>query len=440
MISRFVLLAFLLFSTLGLVPALAAPARPAASSGLPSVQVQVHDVGEQIKLVMDWKGQVAAHVRSALGGHGQMVIRLSPARLEGGNRKLPVRRGLIGVIEAVQIDATTVRILIPVMAPPVYTSSTRGPAGGLQLLISTMEVDRGASSPAPQPAATASPSPAPQPAATASPSPAPQPAATASPSPAPQPAATASPSPAPQPAATASPSPAPQPAAMASPSPAPQPAAMASPSPAPQPAAMASPSPAPQPAAMASPSPAPRTAAAPGSQALPDRSYSMVFTGQDLAEILSNLAEDLGLRPVLDPAVKGPVATTLANLDAASALEAILRTQSTPFAFEVKDGQLRVFPSRPRPQTSPAAGATAPAPAPQPAVTGARPEVGRDPTRAQAFFPIQGRKAATVVEGLKSLYPQALFQVDERLNVILVEAEPNQLEQIRKVLSVFAQP
>jgi len=45
-----------------------------------------------------------------------------------------------------------------------------------------------------------------------------------------------------------------------------------------------------------------------------------------------------------------------------------------------------------------------------------------------------------VAEGLKALYSNVLFQVDERLNVILVEGDPNQVEQIRKVLSVFAQP
>ena len=45
-----------------------------------------------------------------------------------------------------------------------------------------------------------------------------------------------------------------------------------------------------------------------------------------------------------------------------------------------------------------------------------------------------------MAEGLKALYPQVVFQVDERLNVILVEGEANQVEQIRKVLSVFAQP
>ena len=353
MISRLVLFAFLFFSALGLSPVLGAPARP--SSPIP-VQVQVHNVGEQIKLVLDWKGPMKAHVRSALNGQKRMVVSLTPARLEGGNRKLPVRRGLIGVIDAVQLDPTTVRVTIPVMAPPVYSSSTRGPSGGLQLLISTMEVDRGTSAPATKPAPAASSAPATKPAPAASPAPAPKPAPAVSPAPAAKPAASS------------------------------------------------------------------------GSQELPDRSYSMVFTGQDLAEILRNLAEDLGLRAVLDPAVKGPVATTIANLDASSALEAILRTQSTPFAFEVKDGQLRVFPAGP--PTSAPVPVVNPAPSPMPDGT----------ARARAVFPVHGRQAGAVAEGLKALYPQVVFQVDERLNVILVEGAPNQVEQIRKVLTVFAQP
>ena len=358
MTCRLVLIAFLLFSALGLPPVLAAPARPAVP-----VQVQVHDVGEQIKLVLDWKGQVKTHVRSALNGQKRMVISLTPARLEGGNRKLPVRRGLIGVIDAVQLDPTTVRVTIPVMAPPVYSSSGRGPAGGMNLFISTMEVDRGSSAPAPKTAD----------------------------------------------------------------------------SPAPKPEPAVSPAPAPKPEPAVSPAPAPKPTASSGSQDLPDRTYSMVFTGQDLAEILRNLAEDLGLRAVLDPAVKGPVATTIANLDAASALEAILRTQSTPFAFEVKDGQLRVFPSRPRsaaPQPLP----PTPAPGPAPVVTPPTSSLPDNTSQARAVFPIHGRQAGAVAEGLKALYPQVVFQVDERLNVILVEGEPDQVEQIRKVLSVFAQP
>jgi len=382
MTCRLVLIAFLLFSALGLPPVLAAPARPAVP-----VQVQVHDVGEQIKLVLDWKGQVKTHVRSALNGQKRMVISLTPARLEGGNRKLPVRRGLIGVIDAVQLDPTTVRVTIPVMAPPVYSSSGRGPAGGMNLFISTMEVDRGSSAPAPKTAD----------------------------------------------------SPAPKPEPAVSPAPAPKPEPAVSPAPAPKPEPAVSPAPAPKPEPAVSPAPAPKPTASSGSQDLPDRTYSMVFTGQDLAEILRNLAEDLGLRAVLDPAVKGPVATTIANLDAASALEAILRTQSTPFAFEVKDGQLRVFPSRPRsaaPQPLP----PTPAPGPAPVVTPPTSSLPDNTSQARAVFPIHGRQAGAVAEGLKALYPQVVFQVDERLNVILVEGEPDQVEQIRKVLSVFAQP
>jgi len=394
MTCRLVLIAFLLFSALGLPPVLAAPARPAVP-----VQVQVHDVGEQIKLVLDWKGQVKTHVRSALNGQKRMVISLTPARLEGGNRKLPVRRGLIGVIDAVQLDPTTVRVTIPVMAPPVYSSSGRGPAGGMNLFISTMEVDRGSSAPAPKTAD----------------------------------------SPAPKPEPAVSPAPAPKPEPAVSPAPAPKPEPAVSPAPAPKPEPAVSPAPAPKPEPAVSPAPAPKPTASSGSQDLPDRTYSMVFTGQDLAEILRNLAEDLGLRAVLDPAVKGPVATTIANLDAASALEAILRTQSTPFAFEVKDGQLRVFPSRPRtaaPQPLP----PTPAPGPAPVVTPPTSSLPDNTSQARAVFPIHGRQAGAVAEGLKALYPQVVFQVDERLNVILVEGEPDQVEQIRKVLSVFAQP
>jgi hypothetical protein len=406
MTCRLVLIAFLLFSALGLPPVLAAPARPAVP-----VQVQVHDVGEQIKLVLDWKGQVKTHVRSALNGQKRMVISLTPARLEGGNRKLPVRRGLIGVIDAVQLDPTTVRVTIPVMAPPVYSSSGRGPAGGMNLFISTMEVDRGSSAPAPKTAD----------------------------SPAPKPEPAVSPAPAPKPEPAVSPAPAPKPEPAVSPAPAPKPEPAVSPAPAPKPEPAVSPAPAPKPEPAVSPAPAPKPTASSGSQDLPDRTYSMVFTGQDLAEILRNLAEDLGLRAVLDPAVKGPVATTIANLDAASALEAILRTQSTPFAFEVKDGQLRVFPSRPRtaaPQPLP----PTPAPGPAPVVTPPTSSLPDNTSQARAVFPIHGRQAGAVAEGLKALYPQVVFQVDERLNVILVEGEPDQVEQIRKVLSVFAQP
>ena len=199
------------------------------------------------------------------------------------------------------------------------------------------------------------------------------------------------------------------------------------------------PAPKPEPAVSPAPAPKPEPAVSSGSQDLPDRTYSMVFTGQDLAEILRNLAEDLGLRAVLDPAVKGPVATTIANLDAASALEAILRTQSTPFTFEVKDGQLRVFPSRPR-SAAPQGLLPTPAPAPASVVTPPTPSLPDSAAQARAVFPIHGRQAGAVAEGLKALYPQVVFQVDERLNVILVEGEPDQVEQIRKVLSVFAQP
>ena len=398
---RLVLISFLLFSALGLPPVLAAPARPKKTAPpVVPVQVQVHDVGEQIKLVLDWKGQVKTHVRSALDGQKRMVIHLTPARLEGGNIKLPVRRGLIGVIDATQVDPITVRVTIPVMAPPVYSSSTRGPTGGLNLFISTMEVDRGTSAPPPK---------------------------------------TASPTPASKPAAAASPAPASKPAAAASPAPASKPVAATSPAPASKPAAAASPAPVSKPEPAVSPPTALKPASSSRSQGLPERNYSMVFTGQDLAEVLTGLAEDLGLRAVLDPAVKGPVTTSIADLDAASALEAILRTQSTPFAFEVRDGQLRVFPSRSRSAVPQQGLSPTPAPKPEPIVTTPTSSLAGN-TQAREVFPIHGRQAGAVAEGLKALYPQVVFQVDERLNVILVEGEANQVEQIRKVLSVFAQP
>lgn len=168
---------------------------------------------------------------------------------------------------------------------------------------------------------------------------------------------------------------------------------------------------------------------------IPSREYSLTLAGQDLRAVLTDLAKDMGLRPAIDPAVKGTVTTTIFNLDAQSTVEAILRTQQpTTYLYRFTATELQVFPAG-------SAGAAArPAPAPAPAVATSAPSptvtvAPGDPGRIRDYFPIAlPKKAAQLAEGLRVLCPGATVRVDGPMNVILVEASPADMDQVRRVL------
>ncbi|MCR5662256.1 MAG: histone H1-like repetitive region-containing protein [bacterium] len=102
------------------------------------LDIKVSEAGDQVRLIVDWTGNVVSKVQKATSANGVMRIYFAPASIPEP-KKFTIQRGLLGNIKATQVGADTVRIDISVMNPPLYKTSQRNAKGGMQFIISTVE-------------------------------------------------------------------------------------------------------------------------------------------------------------------------------------------------------------------------------------------------------------------------------------------------------------
>lgn len=362
-------------------PALAAPAR-----------IQLTEASGQVRLAIQAGRRVKHHLRTVRSPGAMLLLEVSPVRLRQG-QQFSVQRGLIESISVSQSGPESIQVRVKVLNLPRY--QVLSSSQGLTLVLSPTEMAPQASSPrtvAPSGRAVATTPPRPS-AATTPAAPAPsQPVAVAPPTGAP---------PAAQPAAASPPTGTPP----STPSGAPAPQGGATPSPpSSRPVALT-------PQAGAAPSPSPAQPAA-----YTTRTYSLSVEKADLAGTLRGLAREMGLKPVIDPSVQGVVSVNFTGVDADTALRTVLA--GTPYRYEIADGALVVGRG--------SVSSVSPAPAPAPPALGTA--LARD------YFPVQNRPAREVMEALRTVIPEVSYEVDERLNIIMVAGSPADLERVRKIL------
>ncbi|MBI3925576.1 MAG: hypothetical protein HY319_08555 [Armatimonadetes bacterium] len=333
---------------------------------------------------------------------------LKPAVLKpGGARNVAVDRGLIRKVEVRQPSADTVSVRIYVISKP--KNDLQVAAGGKQvkLKLSTMEIASAGPAAAPKPTrkTPAAPSGSTPPA-----TPAGRPAATSA---AAKPAA-ASPrtSPGAAPAAAAAPRTGPA-AAPATVEPGPAPAEPA-----------ASPIQA-EPAAPAASETRP-AAPAPGStprSAVAQKTVSVTYQGGDLRGALQALAKAAGLQADIHPTVQGAVTASFTEIPLNLAVTDLLGQSAELYLYEITDTQLKVYPHQ---------GSSEPV-ATSASSTASSDQVARD------YFPLRAQSAKELADAARKAVPSLTYRVDERLNIIIAEGSPEDLQRLRAILQAVSE-
>jgi len=156
--------------------------------------------------------------------------------------------------------------------------------------------------------------------------------------------------------------------------------------------------------------PLPAATPAPAQVAAAQRPISLTFEGGDLPSALTALAQKAGLKADIAPGVQGFVTASFTEIPLNQAVTTMLGQQSNLYEYSITDTTLKVWGD-------------------------GTPVTAKSGRIAREYFPVKGTtKAADVVLGLKRAVPELTYSVDERLNQILAEGDPTDLERARKVL------
>ena len=145
-----------------------------------------------------------------------------------------------------------------------------------------------------------------------------------------------------------------------------------------------------------------------------DRLVSLSTSG-DLRAALTALAKSAGLKAEIDPGVQGSVTKSFQDVPLNKAVSSILGQQAELYEYTISDSTLKI---------------TAPGGTGGQTMTPASPG-GRI---ASDYFPVRDKKAADILEAVRKAVPGLTYTVDERLNQILAEGDPSDLERLRKLL------
>lgn len=168
--------------------------------------------------------------------------------------------------------------------------------------------------------------------------------------------------------------------------------------------------PAPTPEAPPAPTPRPQPAATPATVAAAQRPISLTFSGGDLPSALQALAQAAGLQADVAPGVQGYVTASFTEIPLNQAVTTMLGQQSNLYEYSISDTTLKVWGD-------------------------GTPITAKSGRVAREYFPLKSTaKVADVLASLKRAVPELNYSVDERLNQILAEGDPSDLDRARKVL------
>ncbi len=176
----------------------------------------------------------------------------------------------------------------------------------------------------------------------------------------------------------------------------------------PLPAATPAPTPAPTPAATPEPTPPPRPAATPAQVAVAQRPVSLTIAGGELSAALVSLAQAAGLKAEIAPGVQGFVNASFTEIPLNQAVTTMLGQQKNLYEYSITDTTLKVWGE-------------------------GTPITARSGRIVREYFPVKDpAKAADVMLTLKRAVPELTYSVNERLNQVMAEGDPSDLERARK--------
>ncbi len=146
----------------------------------------------------------------------------------------------------------------------------------------------------------------------------------------------------------------------------------------------------------------------------------MTFTANgSLKQVLETLAQNAGLKAEIDPAVDGSVTQGYKDMPLNRIVSSILGQQPVLYEYKLTDTTLTV--------SAPSGGTGG--------VSVVTPQsgVGNRILKSE-YFPIRDKRAVDLMEVVRKAVPGPSYTLDERLNQILVEGEPAEIERVRKLL------
>lgn len=166
--------------------------------------------------------------------------------------------------------------------------------------------------------------------------------------------------------------------------------------------------PAPTPEATPEPTPPPRAAATPAVVAVAQRPISLTIAGDELPAALQALAQAAGLKAEIAPGVQGSVSASFTEIPLNQAVTTMLGQQKNLYEYSITDTTLKVWGE-------------------------GTPITARTGRIVREYFPVKDpAKAADVVLTLKRAVPELNYSVNERLNQVMAEGDPTDLERARK--------
>lgn len=146
----------------------------------------------------------------------------------------------------------------------------------------------------------------------------------------------------------------------------------------------------------------------------------MTFTANgSLKQVLETLAQNAGLKAEIDPAVDGTVTQGYKDMPLNRIVSSILGQQPVLYEYKLTDTTLTV--------SAPAGGTGG--------VSVVTPQnTGGNRILKSEYFPIRDKRAVDLMEVVRKAVPGPSYTLDERLNQILVEGEPAEIERVRKLL------
>ncbi|MCE7874824.1 hypothetical protein DYH09_31260 [bacterium CPR1] len=173
------------------------------------------------------------------------------------------------------------------------------------------------------------------------------------------------------------------------------------------------------------------TPSAPSPTAATIPMINLTFQDAPLDDVFARIALQAGLMPQLDPSLTGSFTGSLVNVPLDQALQTVRQGQSIDCS--VQGGYLIVKPGVGRATAAgdpPSVTATTVEPVaavPQPALPAG--PIARD------YYPIRNKPAMEVLQSARSVLPNIRYTVDERLNIIIAEGSPADIERLTTLLS-----
>jgi type II secretory pathway component HofQ len=161
---------------------------------------------------------------------------------------------------------------------------------------------------------------------------------------------------------------------------------------------------------------------------------NLTFQDAPLDDVFARIAQQAGLMPQLDPSLTGSFTGSLVNVPLDQALQTVRQGQSIDCS--VQGGYLIVKPALGRSTAAgdPPSVTAAPAATVEPVAAIPQPALPAGPI-ARDYYPIRNKPALEVLQSARSVLPNIRYTVDERLNIIIAEGSPADIERLTTLLS-----